>query len=138
MCLRVLKPSTSKSSTCFEVKNFASNNNWSIIGKSDTYWDLCMQEKVFTRASSIGDWSKDSIVVWYFGIGQDSDKIPYTSNLLFLISGFLEVVIWKSPGGIFVLREIFLIRQQITVFIQFSLRLVCSMICWCLHDLHIM
>ena len=36
--LRILLPSNaSKSSTCFEVKNFSSNNNQSVARKSNTY-----------------------------------------------------------------------------------------------------
>ena len=76
----------------FEAKNFATNNNQSVVGKSDTYWDLCIQEEVFTRLSPIRDWTIDSIVSWYFRIDQGSGKISYASNHLYLISGFLEVV----------------------------------------------
>ena len=60
----------------FEVKIFASNNNQLVAGKSNMYWE------VSTRLSPIGDWSKDSIISWYFGIVQGSGKIPYTCNHL--------------------------------------------------------
>ena len=43
------------------------------------YRDLCRQEEVSTRVSPVGDWSKGSIVDWYFRIVQDSGEINYTS-----------------------------------------------------------
>ena len=64
-------------------------------------------------------------------------KIPYTCNYLFLIIGFLGVVTINLPGGIFALREVFSICQQITMLIYFLLYLVYLMICWCLYDLHV-
>ena len=48
-----------------------------------------MEVKVPTRSGPIRDWSKSSTVGCYFGIVQDSGKIPYTCNCMFLISGFL-------------------------------------------------
>ena len=134
---RVLYPSVSKSSLCFKVKNFTSNNNQSIAEKSNMYWNPCIQEEVSTRANPIGDWSKDSTIGWYFEIDQGDGKIFYPCNCLFLISGFLEVMTWKLPCGIFVLQEVFSIRQQITVFIKFPLHLVYLVIYWYLYDLHI-
>ena len=50
-------------------------------------------KKSSTRSSPIGYWSEDSIVGWCFGIVQGSDEILYTYNHLFLISGFLGMVI---------------------------------------------
>ena len=50
------------------------------------------RKEVSTRASPIRDWSESSIVGWYLGIVQDSSKISYTCNCLFLINGFLGVV----------------------------------------------
>ena len=120
---RVLYPSVSKSSLCFEVKNFTSNNNQSIAEKSNMYWNPCIQEEISTRANPIGDWSKDFTVGLYFEIDQGDGKIFYTCDCLFLTNRFFEVMIWKLPGGNFVLRKVFPIRQQITVFIKFPLHL---------------
>ena len=94
-------------------------------------------KKSSTRSNPIGDGSKGSTIDWYLGIVQGSGKILYTCNRLFLISGFLGVVTWNLPSGVFFLREVFPICQQITVFIYFSLHLVYLVICWCLHDLHV-
>ena len=77
------------------------------------------KEEVSTRASPTGDWSKGSTVGWYFGIVQGSGKIPYTCNYLFLINGFLGVMTWNSPGEVFSLQKVFLIRQQITMSFNF-------------------
>ena len=57
--------------------------------------------------------------------------------ILVLISGFLGVVTLNSPGGIFVLRKVFPIYQQITMLIYFPLHLVYLVIFWCIHDLYV-
>ena len=64
-------------------------------------------KKFSTRSSPIGYWSKGSIVGWCFGIVQGSDEIFYTYNRLFLISGFLGMVIWNSLRRVFALWEVF-------------------------------
>ena len=62
--------------------------------------DLCIKgKKATTRSSSIGYSSKGSIVRWYFGVGQDSDKIPYTCNCFIVDqwifgSGDLKITQW--------------------------------------------
>ena len=61
---------------------------------------------------------------------------------LLLISGFLGVVTVNSPDGVFALREVFPILQQITkiLFIYlfiFPLHISYLVICCYLHNLHI-
>ena len=56
------------------------------------YWDLCKRISFLQDQVQLADWSKGSIVGWYFGIVQGSGKISYTCNRLLLINGFLEVV----------------------------------------------
>ena len=94
-----------------------------------TYWDSCKEvshrlgsmqrKKPLTRSSPIGDWSKGSTIGSFFWDRNDSGKIPYTCNRLFLISGFLGVVPEMHPVEFFALLEVFRIPQQITVSIKF-------------------
>ena len=51
VCLRVLQPSASKSSTCFEVKNFATNNNF-LVAQSQSYSRICACKEVFNKNNS--------------------------------------------------------------------------------------
>ena len=79
----VLYISAFKPSTCFRVKNFATNNNQSVDG-SLSRTEIHAKKEVSTRSSPIGDWSRGSIIGWYFGIIQGSDNISYICNCLIL------------------------------------------------------
>ena len=66
-----------------EVTNFAVINIHLSYCSQSQIGDLCIKgKKATTRSSPIGYWSKDSTIGWYFEIGQDSGKIPYTCNYL--------------------------------------------------------
>ena len=39
---------------CFEMKNFASNNNQSMAGKLDMYWDPCNRKKFLQKQVQLG------------------------------------------------------------------------------------
>jgi len=54
-----------------------------------------------------------------------------------LISGFLGVVTLNLPCGGFALREVFPYCQQITMSIYFPLYISYLVICWYLHNLHV-
>ena len=84
-----------------EVTNFAVINIHLSYCSQSQIGDLCIKgKKATTRSSPIGYWSKDSTIGWYFEIGQDSGKIPYTCNYLIvdyqiLRSDDLKITQWS-------------------------------------------
>ena len=133
--------------TIYKVKNFAANNNhsscWSqsrigINAKSQSQIrNLCIKgKKATTRSCPIGYWSESSTIGWYFGISQGNGKIFYTCNSLIvnqwiLGSGDLKFTRWK-----FFLARGFPHSSTNHQIIYFLLR-ISYLVCWCLHDLHV-
>ena len=136
VCLMVLYISAFKPSTCFRVKNFATNNNQLVAGSLSRI-KIHAKEEVSTRSSPIGDWSRGSTIDWYFRIIQGSDKIPYTYNCLILNqwifgNGNLKFTQWS-----FCLTRNFSHSSTNQCVHLISTALSFLVICWCLHDLYI-
>ena len=113
-----------------------------------TYWDPCKElvinwRFVHQRKEDYYKIKSNWVLEWRFNCRLIfRDKSGWLVRFLIfviawlLISGFLGVVTLKSPGGVFALRGLSLC-QQIIMSILFSAAFNILVICWCLHDLHV-